>query len=240
MSIKDFLTISSACPASWDEMEGDEKTRFCSLCSLSVHNLAVMDEEEVSALLAGSAASGERLCGQLYLRADGMVQSADCPRGLARIRESSRALYKKVAAVFALACGLSSLSPARSDDRLVQPMIRGKVSALAPWEMTVEGNGPEKTLQEKLAKMDGSGQTSSKEFLDCLYQLALLRKQQAEKAATQEARLQGLNRSLSCLFYLQNLINQDPVTKKMNEALLKKVESLIETLRKPQAGAKSK
>ena len=40
------LTIASPCTASWDDMEGDDKVRFCGECELNVYNLSAMTEGE--------------------------------------------------------------------------------------------------------------------------------------------------------------------------------------------------
>ena len=38
----DQVTISYPCPADWNSMEGDERTRFCSQCKLNVYNISEM------------------------------------------------------------------------------------------------------------------------------------------------------------------------------------------------------
>lgn len=52
------LVIAKPCPASWDDMEGDERSRFCSQCRLHVHNLSAMtarEQRDFAARAGGSA-----------------------------------------------------------------------------------------------------------------------------------------------------------------------------------------
>ncbi len=48
------LKIAEPCSERWDEMTGDEKRRFCDVCSKHVHNLSAMTSQEARALLAAS------------------------------------------------------------------------------------------------------------------------------------------------------------------------------------------
>jgi hypothetical protein len=94
------LRVAAPCSAPWDAMRGDEKSRHCEMCSLNVYNFSEMTEREVRNLIEKTEG---RICGRLFLRADGTVLTKDCPVGL-------RAFYKRtvqragaaLAAVFAL------------------------------------------------------------------------------------------------------------------------------------------
>lgn len=77
------LRVASPCRVSWDSMEGDERVRFCRLCSLNVYNFSDMTRAEVEALVAKTEG---RLCGRLTRRADGTVLTKDCPVGLRALR----------------------------------------------------------------------------------------------------------------------------------------------------------
>jgi hypothetical protein len=46
------VSISRPCPASWDGISGDNRSRLCSKCDKQVYNLAAMTEEEVRQLIA--------------------------------------------------------------------------------------------------------------------------------------------------------------------------------------------
>jgi hypothetical protein len=73
------LTIASPCPASWDDMEGDDRVRFCGECELNVYNLSAMTESEALKLIAEREG---RVCVRMYKREDGTVMTRDCPVGL--------------------------------------------------------------------------------------------------------------------------------------------------------------
>ncbi len=47
--------IEKPCPMKWDDMQGDEKRRFCEQCQLHVHNLSAMTPKEQGDLLAPGA-----------------------------------------------------------------------------------------------------------------------------------------------------------------------------------------
>src|SRR3954447_21216476 len=94
------LRIAAPCPASWDEMAGDERVRHCSLCKLNVYNFAEMTRAEVRELLVRTEG---RVCARLYRRADGTVLTRDCPTGLRAVRQrASRAAAAVVAALLSL------------------------------------------------------------------------------------------------------------------------------------------
>src|SRR4051812_17390707 len=44
--------IEKPCPMKWENMQGDEKRRFCEHCQLHVHNLSAMSPEERRETLA--------------------------------------------------------------------------------------------------------------------------------------------------------------------------------------------
>lgn len=75
----DDVRVASPCNASWDEMVGDERVRFCGSCQKNVYNLSSMAREEAEALLA--ARMGNETCVRFYRRADGTLLTADCPVG---------------------------------------------------------------------------------------------------------------------------------------------------------------
>lgn len=50
------LHIPKPCPASWDDMTGDEQTRHCEHCDKNVHNLSAMSAEEAEKVLQGGKA----------------------------------------------------------------------------------------------------------------------------------------------------------------------------------------
>lgn len=82
--MKDLLPeirIASPCLANWDDMEGDERARFCRQCRKHVYNLSALTADSAAALIREKEG---RLCGAIFRRADGTVLHADdCPAGLA-------------------------------------------------------------------------------------------------------------------------------------------------------------
>jgi hypothetical protein len=79
----DRLEIASPCSASWDDMRGDDKSRYCSKCEKNVYNLSAMSREEAELTIL--AKEGD-LCVRLYQRTDGTVLTQDCPVGVRRKR----------------------------------------------------------------------------------------------------------------------------------------------------------
>ena len=76
------LEIASPCPALWSEMTGDDRSRFCQSCQLTVHNLSAMTTDEAQALLDTASDEGSRVCVRFYKREDGTVLTQDCPVGV--------------------------------------------------------------------------------------------------------------------------------------------------------------
>lgn len=87
---QDFLNrlqIASPCPASWAEMSGDERARFCATCDKHVYDFSKMTAAEGIALIREKEG---QVCVRLWRRADGTVITMDCPIGAKRVvRRSS-------------------------------------------------------------------------------------------------------------------------------------------------------
>jgi hypothetical protein len=80
----DNLKIASPCSASWNEMYGTDRKRFCGDCKLNVYNLSRMTRDAAERLLISSEG---RLCVRFYRRPDGTVLTKDCPVGWAKVRQ---------------------------------------------------------------------------------------------------------------------------------------------------------
>lgn len=91
--------IEKPCPANWDEMQGDEKRRFCEHCQLHVHNLSAMTAKEQRDLLASES---ERTC-ITFLQKPGQITSSTSEW----LKRSHRPWIFRAAS--ALLFGLSSL-----------------------------------------------------------------------------------------------------------------------------------
>ncbi|HET9226286.1 MAG TPA: hypothetical protein VFR31_06445, partial [Thermoanaerobaculia bacterium] len=77
------LRIANPCPARWEEMEGDDRIRFCGACKKNVYNLSALQRSEAEALVARHEG---KICATFFRRTDGMVLTADCPVGRRRVR----------------------------------------------------------------------------------------------------------------------------------------------------------
>jgi hypothetical protein len=98
----DKIKIASPCRANWDEMNGNERRRFCSLCNLNVYNLSEMTRDEAERFLMNSEG---RVCLKIFRRADGTVLTQNCPVGWKSVK---RKVSRTATAVFALIAGFFS------------------------------------------------------------------------------------------------------------------------------------
>lgn len=95
----DNIKIASPCGANWNEMFGDERRRFCSLCELNVYNLSDMTQAEAESFLINSEG---RVCLRIHRRKDGTVLTQNCPVGWQAVK---RKVSRAATAVFALLAG---------------------------------------------------------------------------------------------------------------------------------------
>ncbi len=106
-------------------MSGDDRVRYCSLCSLNVYDFSEMTRAEVHELLLRTEG---RVCAKLYRRADGTMITRDCPTGL-------RSLQQRVSRFAAAAIAmLFSLSAFASDGKTC--VKRGAAITLAIEDVT--------------------------------------------------------------------------------------------------------
>jgi hypothetical protein len=87
-------------------MEGDERVRFCALCSKNVYNLSAMSRSEAEALVREQEG---RLCVRFYRRRDGTLLTDNCPVGFRRMRRSLLAQMSAVSGMFLMVPGLGVL-----------------------------------------------------------------------------------------------------------------------------------
>ncbi len=112
-SLLDNVSIASPCPVKFDQMPGDEKVRFCSLCHLNVYNISQMTRNEAEELLE---TNGENVCLRLYRRSDGTLITKDCPEGK-KIADRIRGRMRSIAAAIIafLSCGTAFAQQSNSD-----------------------------------------------------------------------------------------------------------------------------
>src|SRR5262245_60732411 len=116
ISLVQTVSIAAPCSAKWDDMAGDDRSRFCSHCQLNVYNLSAMTEEEGERLIIEKEG---KLCARIYRRADGTVITRDCPVGLAAIRRRFVGFAARTAAkLMFLVSALAQTIYARNHDHL--------------------------------------------------------------------------------------------------------------------------
>jgi hypothetical protein len=90
------VKIASPCRARWEDMTGDDRSRFCGRCEKHVYNFSAMTAAEAEDLIR---AKEGKLCGRYYRRKDGTMLTANCPVG-------KRAYFVRVKALVATAVTL--------------------------------------------------------------------------------------------------------------------------------------
>ena len=114
----DVIQIASPCPAAWDEMQGDQRARFCAQCKLNVYDLSTMTADEAEAFL--QAREG-RVCLRLYRRPDGTILTQDCPVGWRLARRKVVGLVTALGAFIGfVVSGLAQSQSREEQDSFVQ------------------------------------------------------------------------------------------------------------------------
>lgn len=99
LDVLDQVAIPTPCTVPWDEMRGDDRTRFCVQCQQTVHDVSALTRAEALTLLT---ASDRAPCLRLYTRPDGRVMTADCATRRERAYKWLKRHSKWAAALFAL------------------------------------------------------------------------------------------------------------------------------------------
>jgi hypothetical protein len=94
----DGISIPVPCTVPWNEMLGDSRTRHCSQCRNSVHDVSELSRVEALKLVCG----GESVCLRVYRRPDGRVLTSDCSTKRERIWKWLNNRSVLAASVFAL------------------------------------------------------------------------------------------------------------------------------------------
>jgi len=90
----DNVRVAAPCSADWEQMIGNERTRFCGQCNLNVYNLSSMTKSEAESFIARSEG---RVCIGFYRRRDGSIITDNCPVGLRAIRRRMSYFARAVA-----------------------------------------------------------------------------------------------------------------------------------------------
>jgi len=97
-----FPPLSFVCPKLWTEMPGDERTRFCVVCGLHVHNLSALTADERASLRRNTQG---RLCATYQRRLDGTYVTPTKP-----LTETERVRMRQVGAIALSAAALTVLA----------------------------------------------------------------------------------------------------------------------------------
>jgi hypothetical protein len=100
----DNIRVASPCNMDWEQMIGNDRSRFCGQCNLNVYNLSGMSRTEAEHLISNNEGN---LCVRYYRRADGSVLTQDCPVGLRAIKRRLSKIRRSIAsAVLSFFAGL--------------------------------------------------------------------------------------------------------------------------------------
>ena len=119
----DDIQVASPCNARWNDMNGDERARFCGQCSKHVFNLSAMTRTEITTLIREKEG---KFCGRFYRRTDGRMLTADCPSRLRRIRERMAKIGGALCALVFSVMGCSSRQ-ANQNQSEMEDVITGYV-----------------------------------------------------------------------------------------------------------------
>ena len=123
------IRVAAPCEVGFENMEGDDRVRFCKSCSMNVYNIGALSSSEAVKLIQENE---ERLCIRLYQRKDGTVLTDNCPIGLRRVRDR----LAKVAIFALLLSGLGWISGQQAHSQgLVGAPIDGPRWSSLPREM---------------------------------------------------------------------------------------------------------
>lgn len=168
------VRVAAPCQADWDEMRGDERVRFCHLCSQNVYNLSAMTKREAERLVTRSENS--RLCIRFYRRADGTMLTQNCPVGL---RALKRRVSRVASATFAAVIGFLTGVGVAPVNKQIEPVAQPVPIASEPDYTAMEGLMSYDPLSETLAS---SGVLASVVFLFGYPILRLRRRKEAKRS----------------------------------------------------------
>jgi hypothetical protein len=119
--------MAAGCSASWDEMVGAGRVRFCKLCNNQVYDLSKLDKCEAEDLIFQREGKREV---RLYMRKDGKFLTSNCPVGFARIQNMIVVVSIGAVVIVGLVC-LLVFSPAPKQSAAV-PVESNAVKTLPP------------------------------------------------------------------------------------------------------------
>lgn len=174
----DRVRIAAPCEADWDEMQGDERVRFCQRCSLNVYNLSAMTRREAERLVTRT--EGARVCVRFYRRKDGTMLTRSCPVGLhalkRRVSKVSSALFATLIGFFA---GVGIAPVPKKSEPVIAPgtlVVPENEVAMGAWGTSISPLGEQYeagaalgfvlfVVGYPLAKLRGRGEAKRREQL---------------------------------------------------------------------------
>jgi len=138
-------------------MTGDDQSRFCGQCQKNVYNLSNMTRVEAEELIRSKEG---HLCVRYYMRPDGKVMTADCPKSVKR-KVAVRVALTSLLALF----GVGGCVP-----------IMGSTCPTPQQELEMEVNSyPILKDEAKMAPTGPKGHSARQAFADCVKQIKELR-----------------------------------------------------------------
>jgi hypothetical protein len=139
--VVDRIGVVAPCSADWELMRGDDRIRFCTHCSLEVHNFSAMTRREIQSLVARS---NGRLCAR-YVRTPRGIRTLDepPPRLVTIARRAGRIAATPLAVAMTLASASAAPSAEPSDQVVAAAPAakpRGPAGALRGTIRDEEGN----------------------------------------------------------------------------------------------------
>jgi hypothetical protein len=122
LPVLEDVQIASPCSENWEDMVGDQRTRFCVKCDKNVYDVSAMTRDEAETLIASTEGSDE-LCLRLYRRQDGTILTADCAVGRRRRRVTRVAAAAAVFGGAAAALSYGATATTASEMSIQAPTI---------------------------------------------------------------------------------------------------------------------
>jgi hypothetical protein len=128
------VRVASPCPADWDQMLGNDRSRFCGQCNLNVYNLSAMSRSEAEEFIARSEG---RVCIRYYRRKDGSIITENCPVGLRALKKRMSQIAAALAsAILTFLTGLGFFFALDRFSKLRDSTVMGTMAVAPSLDMT--------------------------------------------------------------------------------------------------------
>jgi len=160
---RNVIQISRPCPVSWNDMQGDDRVRYCRHCSLHVYNLSAMRRADAEKLITETEG---RLCVSFFFRRqDGTIITRDCEGWRLAARKVWRGTYAAIASIICVMLaplGFASMSDSHkaAPPELCQQQQPERLTGGAPAPRMVLGEAVAPQPQQILGKVAASQPTT--------------------------------------------------------------------------------